>query len=185
MIAKSELRTLIRQKRAALSPEIKRHAAHKIIHWFNSSGLTRRPIAGYWPTRHELDVRPLLDHLHRQGWECSLPVVVREDASLIFRLWSPGQPLVPDGKGLLGPEPTASVCTPEMVLAPLIAFDDQGFRLGQGGGYYDRTLAALRPSVYVIGVAFSLQRTPRVPRQDHDLPLDALLTEQEWRVFNP
>ena len=72
---------------------------------------------------------------------------------------------------------------PPAILTPLIAFDDKGFR--QGGGYYDRTLAALRPAVYAIGVAFSLQRTSRVPRQDHDLPLDALLTEQEWRVFNP
>ena len=184
-MTKSEIRKQIRQKRAALSPEFRDQAARQVVSHFQASAPPKGSIAGYWATPRELDVRPLLEYLHGRGWRCFLPVVLHADQPLTFRLWHPNQALFPDHKGVLAPDAESPEGIPEVILTPTLAFDAQGFRLGQGGGYYDRTLRALRPPPFVIGIAFSVQRVPFVPRLEHDVRLDAVLTEQGWETFSP
>lgn len=138
-------------------------------------------VAGFWPMGTEIDVRPLLTALHEAGAACCLPVVVTRDAPLVFRRWAPGDSLEPAGFGTSVPGEDASVATPGKLIVPLLAFDRRGYRLGYGGGYYDRTLAALRLTgpALAIGVAFAAQELAAVPHDRHDVPLDWVVTERE------
>lgn len=144
------------------------------------SALPSRPVvAGYWPLGSEADVRPLLARVHGAGMRCVLPVVRARTSPLFFRAWSPGDTLV---DGLLGtPQPDGEHETlrPDVILTPLLAFDGVGYRLGQGGGYYDRTLDALRAEgrVVAVGIALEAQRQDAVPRGPHDQRLDWVVTE--------
>lgn len=139
------------------------------------------PVAGYWAKGDELDPLPLLESLAGRGHPVGLPVVVAPGAPLVFRRWRPGEALVPAAFGLREPAADSPEVTPELVLAPLLAFDRRGFRLGYGGGFYDRTLARLsaaRP-VLAIGLAYAGQEMDRVPAGDSDWRLDAVVTETE------
>ncbi|MDR0634402.1 MAG: 5-formyltetrahydrofolate cyclo-ligase, partial [Azoarcus sp.] len=104
----------------------------------------------------------------------ALPVVVAKDAPLIFRRWLPGQALARDRYGIPFP-PCGEAIEPELVLVPLNAFDARGYRLGYGGGYFDRTLSAMRPRT--AGIGFELGREADVLPRAHDYPLDWLVTE--------
>ena len=137
-------------------------------------------VAGYWPIVTELDDRPLLARLDERGVICALPVVVSAGAPLLFRSWGPLDELEPGVLGTSHPTAAAPEVVPDVVLVPLLAFDRDGYRLGQGGGYYDRTLAALRSRgpLTAIGVGFAVQETDRVPRGANDERLDWVLTEE-------
>ncbi len=128
----------------------------------------------------ELDPRPLADTLGKAGWSLALPCVDDFEGPLVFRAWAPGRPLVHDLAGLPAPSHVAEAVTPTLVIVPLLAFDLDGGRLGQGGGHYDRTLAAFRnrpaPPLFV-GLAYSGQQVAALPREPHDQPLDGILTE--------
>jgi len=136
-------------------------------------------IAIYRAMGSEVEVEPLARTLLRQGRRLCLPVVIRRDEAMIFRRWTPGDPLEPDMAGCPAPLPLAETVLPDLVIVPLLAFDDTGARLGQGGGYYDRTLAQLRRSstVLAIGLAYAGQRLDRLPTEAHDQGLDGILTE--------
>ena len=95
---------------------------------------------------------------------------------MVFRRWSPGEPLEMDAAGCPAPLPLAETVDPDLIVTPLLAFDDFGGRLGQGGGYYDRTFAA-RPDVIRVGLAFAGQRVDRLPTERHDIALHGVLTE--------
>ena len=101
---------------------------------------------------------------------------------MVFRTWDRARPLVRDAIGLQAPSIDQPVVEPDLVVVPLLAFDRQGRRLGQGGGYYDRALQALkaRGQVYVLGLAYSGQETANLPHEPHDQALDAILTEKEY-----
>ncbi len=144
-------------------------------------------VGGYWPIVTEVDDRPLLARLEERGATCALPVVIAPDAELEFRRWGVLDDLEPGPLGTSHPVADAPVVTPRVLLVPLLAFDDEGFRLGQGGGYYDRTLAAIRRNgpVEAVGVGFSVQHTERVPRDDCDEPLDWVLTEGSMMRVKP
>lgn len=141
-----------------------------------------REVAVYRAMGSEMDVAPLAQALLRQGRRLSLPVVVRRDEAMIFRRWTPGDPLEPDLAGCPSPLPLADTVVPDLVLVPLLAFDNTGARLGQGGGHYDRTLAQLRRStaVLAIGLAYAGQRLDRLPIEAHDQGLDGILTESGY-----
>lgn len=150
--------------------------------------LERRPgvIAAYWPMRDEVDLRPVLAALHGAGWQCALPVVAGPRRPLQFRRWQPGDALHPSRFGVQEPGPNAAAATPDVVLVPLLAFDDDGYRLGYGGGFYDRTLAALRavsPGLLVIGVGLERQRHHPLPRDGHDQALPWVVTERGPRQY--
>jgi 5-formyltetrahydrofolate cyclo-ligase len=137
-------------------------------------------VAGYWPIVTELDDRPLLARLDERGVICALPVVLSANAPLIFRRWRPLDDLEPGVLGTSHPPVTAPEVVPDVVLTPLLAFDREGYRLGQGGGYYDRTLAVLRSRgvLTAVGIGFAAQRADALPRGANDERLDWILTEE-------
>lgn len=136
-------------------------------------------IAGYWPKGAEVDVRYLLDRLESLGHSLALPVMQGPERPLIFRRWKRGDDLVPGPFHVQEPMEDSPQVTPDLLLVPLLAFDAEGWRLGYGGGFYDRTLDELRanPQVRSVGVAFNAQQVPEIPHDDFDRRLDGVLTE--------
>lgn len=136
-------------------------------------------VAGFHPRDDEFDVVPLLRRLRTEGHDIALPVVRGRAQPLLFCVWDERVPLVPAGMGILEPAASCEAVTPDVLLVPLLEFDGDGYRLGYGGGFYDRTLLALRDAgdIVAIGVGFAGQRVEAVPRGPHDQPLDWLLTE--------
>ena len=139
-------------------------------------------VALYRAMGSELDTDALALALARAGRRLCLPVVLQRDAPMIFRAWSPGEPLELDVAGCPAPLPLAEVLEPDVIVTPLLAFDAAGGRLGQGGGYYDRTFAA-RPDAIRIGFAYAGQQAPRLDLEDHDIRLHGVLAETGYTAF--
>jgi 5-formyltetrahydrofolate cyclo-ligase len=133
-------------------------------------------VAVYRAMGSEIDPEPLAVALAAAGRILCLPVVIDRAAPMNFRRWSPGDPLEVDAAGCPAPLPLAEVVQPDLILTPLLAFDDFGGRLGQGGGHYDRTFAAI-PQAIRIGLAYAGQRVERLPVEPHDIALHGVLTE--------
>jgi len=140
-------------------------------------------VSAYWPMGNELDSRPLIHRLQEAGHVVGLPVVVAKGEPLIFRAWTPETRFVPGGFKTEVPEPDAPEVVPTVLLVPLLAFDEAGYRLGYGGGFYDRTLTKLRARspVTAIGFAYEGQGVAEVPHAEYDQPLDAIVTERSYR----
>jgi 5-formyltetrahydrofolate cyclo-ligase len=135
-----------------------------------------RVAAFCWPIKHEPDVRPLLASWRSADVRAALPVVVAESEALRFREWSPDSRLEADRYGI--PTPSAGEwLTPDLILLPLNGFDGAGYRLGYGGGYFDRTLAALSPRPLAVGVGFEINRVASIRPEAHDQRLDWIITE--------
>ncbi|MGE0724985.1 MAG: 5-formyltetrahydrofolate cyclo-ligase, partial [Alphaproteobacteria bacterium] len=136
-------------------------------------------VSGFLAIGAEIDPWPLMARLATSGVALALPVVVRRGAPLDFRAWREGDPLERRPMGLSEPGPAAPLVEPDLLLVPLLAFDDRGGRLGYGAGFYDRTIQRLRARrrVRAIGLAFEGQRVARVPTGPEDAPLDAIVTE--------
>ncbi len=141
-------------------------------------------VGGYLPVGSEMDPGPVLQHLVARGAKLALPVCLAPERPLIFRAFCAGDRLVPDAQGLAAPAPSAEVLVPDVLILPLLAFDAHGGRLGQGGGYYDRTLQAFRSAgrVWAIGLAYACQEVDCVPVDGMDQSLDAILTETGYIV---
>lgn len=156
---------------AAHTAVLVRHLAPLLVQ------LAPHTLALYWPIRGEIDLRPCVaDWLAADPRRrAALPVVERRAAPLAFRLWTPDAPMAAGEYGIPIPAHSAP-CTPDVLLVPLAAFDATGNRIGYGGGYYDRTLAAL-PDARAIGVAFELARVPSTLPQPHDRSLHWVVTE--------
>ena len=133
----------------------------------------------YWPFKGEYDVLPIARRLHARGTRLALPVVVQKGQPLEFREWQPGARLVPGVWDIPVPA-DGQVVEPDALLVPLVGFDEDGFRLGYGGGYYDRTLAAMRKKPLTIGVGFELGALPTIHPQPHDIPMNAIVTEARF-----
>ncbi len=136
-------------------------------------------VSGYWPSGSELSPLPLMRRLAARGVALALPVAEDRGAPLSFRRWREGDALQPDAFAIPAPPPEAEAVRPDLVIAPLLAFDAAGGRLGQGAGHYDRTLEGLRATgpVFVLGLGYAGQALDRLPTQAHDQPLDGILTE--------
>ncbi|MBB5752620.1 5-formyltetrahydrofolate cyclo-ligase [Prosthecomicrobium pneumaticum] len=159
--------------RAAAAAAVVRHA------------LALAPLAGaatvsaYHPIRSELDPGPLVAALRAGGASIALPVLVDAE-TMRFRLWDEGERLVPAGFGTLGPPAGAAEARPDALLVPLAAFDGSGFRIGYGKGHYDRAIAAFHAAAhrpFLVGLAFAAQAVDKIPAEPHDIPLDAIVTE--------
>jgi len=134
-------------------------------------------LSAYWPIKGEPDLRPLLTDLHVSGVTIALPLVETKAAPLVFRLWTPDTKMVRGDWNIPVPPADAPTLSPDIALAPLVGWDDQGYRLGYGGGYFDRTLAVLDPAPFKIGVGFTAARLATIYPQPHDIPMDLLVTE--------
>lgn len=130
----------------------------------------------YWPMKGEMDFRPLAARLHAQGVTPALPVVVEKHQPMVFRPWAPNAAM---RRGIWNiPEPaTDETVVPDVTLAPVVGFSEDGYRLGYGGGYFDRTLAVLAPRPLAIGVGLDIQRIETIRPMPHDIRLDAVMTE--------
>ncbi|GKY87474.1 5-formyltetrahydrofolate cyclo-ligase [Sinisalibacter aestuarii] len=137
--------------------------------------------SAYWPIKGEPDLRPVMAALHEAGVTVALPLVETRAAPLIFRRWTPETRLVRGDWNIPVPPPDAPVLTPAIALAPLVGWTADGYRLGYGGGYFDRTLAKLTPKPFVIGIGFEAAQLATIYPQPHDIPLDLILTENGLR----
>jgi len=131
----------------------------------------------YWPIHDELDPRFLQNALERAGYRTALPAVVGKGQPLAFRIWGTGDPLEAGDFGTLHPSSEAPEVTPNVIIAPLLAFDQDCYRLGYGGGFYDRTLAA-NTEIKAFGFGFAAQFMDQLPRGEYDWPLQGVITEQ-------
>jgi 5,10-methenyltetrahydrofolate synthetase len=141
-------------------------------------------LAFCWPIRAEFDARELVRRHIAHGGRAVVPTVVGLDVPMVFRCWTPDCPMTVDPFGIPVPTAAADCLAPDLVLLPLVAFDAGGYRLGYGGGYFDRTLAAMVPRPLAFGVGFELARTASVYPQSHDIRLDAVITEAGTTVFD-
>ncbi len=188
---KIRLRAELRAARDAIPPERAAAAAGDVaartLRWLLGKGLdpARAPIGLYASLPGELDCLPLLAALAEKGYPTLLPVAGAKATPLAFRLWRPGDLLVPGRFGLREPAAAAPEMRPQILLLPLLGFDGEGTRLGFGGGYYDATLAHLRGNGLRLagGLAFACQRAEKIPRENHDEKLDFVVTEAELFDF--
>lgn len=177
---KAERARLIKA-RLAIPGEERRAASQKIAARLLeeidiSSGLV---VSAYWPFRGEPDLRDFMKEVVAGGGQMALPVVVEKSRPLVFRSWRPKDPLERGVWNIPVPAEGAAVVTPDVVISPVIGFDTRCYRLGYGGGYYDRTLAALPQKPQVIGVGFSLASIPTIFPLPHDIPMDCIITEEK------
>lgn len=182
--ARAALRREMIAARLAFPPVAHRRASRRILDHLAGLLLPRPPatLAFCWPIRAEPDCRPLVLQLLAAGWRAAMPTVVAAAAPMEFRVWFPAAPMTADPYGIPVPA-TAAGTVPEVLLLPLVAFDAAGYRLGYGGGYFDRTLAACAPRPLTIGVGFDLCAVPSIHPEAHDIPLDLAVTESGIRRF--
>jgi 5-formyltetrahydrofolate cyclo-ligase len=136
-------------------------------------------ISGFCPIRTEIDPMPLMEALHAAGHRLCVPVIQGRGQALKFREWHPGAQMVEGAFGAMVPA-VGDWLEPHLLITPLLAFDADGWRLGYGGGFYDRTLEQLRAArpTLAVGFAYSAQQVDAIPREPTDQPLDAVITEQ-------
>lgn len=178
--SKTSLRSMLRQRRQAISASAQRSAAHALTHsvlqlpcWHSA-----QRIAVYMAADGEIDPQPLARMARAAGKEIFLPVI-NADLHLHFSYWSAQTELVPNRYKIPEPPVDAPLCpTPELdvIFLPLVGWDLRGGRLGMGGGFYDRTLAAVKGPV-LVGLGYDGQRVADIPRDDWDVELDYIATE--------
>src|SRR5712691_1723083 len=140
-------------------------------------GLAAARVAFCWPMRGEYDARPLTHTLRERGAVTALPVVVGSGQPLVFREWHPGVPLAPGPLGIPCPVDSEPVI-PTVALLPMNGWDEAGYRLGYGAGFFDRTLASMSKPPVAIGIGYELARMPTIRPQAWDIPMDWVVTER-------
>jgi 5-formyltetrahydrofolate cyclo-ligase len=175
-------RDLVTAREAHEAAAAIRERATALVETISADAKLEAPVVSvYWPIRSELNTRPLIEALADKGYRTVLPVMHRVRHPLVFRAFAPGDELVKGPFGLSEPADHRPLFDPDIVFAPLAAFDRRGCRLGYGGGIYDATLAELRAKkrVVAIGLAYACQEAEQVPTEPHDQRLGYLLTERE------
>jgi 5-formyltetrahydrofolate cyclo-ligase len=173
-------RTLLLAKREALPQAARQHAAQSVAARLNEHVAARgcSSIGLYWPIKHEINLLSWAQTLaQNSGVLLCLPVVVAQKTPLEYWRWREGEPLA---RGIWDiPVPSRrDVVVPDLMLAPLVGFDLNNYRLGYGGGYFDRTLASLAQRPVVMGIGYEFGALDSIFPQPHDIPMDAVLTEQ-------
>lgn len=171
-------RVALQTRRAALVGEDRRAADSAIVARLRDlvARWAPRVLAGYWPMRDEPDLRAALAQWHGEGVVVALPRVAARASPLEFGRWSPDTTLAEGPFGTRHPQPHEPL-EPDLLVLPCLGFDPRCHRLGYGGGYYDRTLAAL-PGARAVGVAYDDCEIVGFDAQPHDRPLDAIVTER-------
>jgi 5-formyltetrahydrofolate cyclo-ligase len=175
---KAERKRLV-AAREALDTRILDHYRRKIDATLERSfpGLSKAKLAFCWPIKGEYDARHLARTLRERGALTALPVVIAPRSPLIFREWHPGVELANGVMDIPYPKDSAEV-VPDAVLLPMNGWDEKGYRLGYGGGFFDRTLAAAAKKPVVIGVTYELAKMQTIHPQDWDIPVDWVVTER-------
>jgi 5,10-methenyltetrahydrofolate synthetase len=179
MAWRRETRARLIAERRARDPALRRGDDARIAAGLDAAiGVVEgRTVSLYWPFRAEPDLRAWGAGAIARGARLALPAVVERGRPLVFRAWTPGDRLVPGIWNIPVPEQDLRV-VPDVVIAPVVGFDAAGYRLGYGGGYYDRTLAALPPGWHAFGVGYALAALPTIHPLPHDVPLDAIVTPE-------
>ncbi len=138
--------------------------------------LHKNNVGIYWPIHREFDPRPAAIYFHQQGATLALPEVVNKHTPLCFQEWWPDAPMKKGAYGIPTPEDAEQINV-DVVMIPMLGFDSHGYRLGYGSGYFDRTLAVIKPRPLAIGIAFEISRLNSVYPQPHDIPMDFVITE--------
>jgi len=182
---KKTLRTIARARRAELAAAMPDHAARLAAHADALAVPQATVVSGFLAMPGEVDPGPLMARLAARGCTLAVPRVAAKATPLVFHRWTPQTRLVVSSFGVSEPDPATPVVVPQVLLVPLLAFDAAGYRLGYGGGFYDRTLAGLRANgpIRAIGVAYAGQEVENLPHDDFDERLDAVLTEDVLRAF--
>ena len=174
---KAERLRLIAERLKLSAEERRGHAAAIARHLTDALGeVEGRTVAVYWPFRGEPSLRSWMEQIHAANAQCALPVVVEARAPLLFRTWRPGAPMA---RGIWNiPVPAEGIdVLPDIVVSPVVGFDAACYRLGYGGGFYDRTLAAMARKPLVIGVGFAMSAVPTIHPLPHDIPMHFIVTE--------
>lgn len=181
-------RAEIRERRLALSPAQRRDLQARVLGHVEAGfpELAGATVAFYWPFRGEVDVQPLLKRQAARGGRTALPVVVQRNAPVEFWAWQPGMRMEPGIWNIPVPAERRPAA-PAVCLVPLVGFDAACYRLGNGGGYYDRTLATLAPRPLTLGIGYELGRLETIHPQPHDIALDGIVTEAgvHWPAAEP
>lgn len=168
--------------RQTAAADIASHLDTLLTQRFNSlNGLI---ISAWWPIKAELDLRFWLATLPQKGATAALPVITQPKSPLAFRAWTP-QTRMERGFWNIPTPADGPLITPHITLSPLIGWDDAGFRLGYGGGYFDRTLATLTPSPIAIGIGSDSSHLQTIFPQPHDIPMDYIITETGAQTLKP
>ena len=172
--------------RLELAPAVRAAAEAAIVRaLITHLGRTNPGVVGcYWPHQGEPNLHGAMLRIIDLGGQVALPAPIRPRQPMEFRSWGPQSKLIPGLGGILQPA-FGRPLSPNLLIVPVVGFDARGFRLGYGGGYYDRTLAALSPRPTTIGVGLELGGLKTVHHQPHDVPLDAILTEAGLRKVRP
>jgi len=174
---KPQLRRTLKDRRRAIDPATRRvwddRIGARVLAWWHAD--PGAVLGVYWPLAGEPDLRPAYAELAEAGVRLALPVVLARDAALGFAEWVPGEPTVADSLGVAVPAELRLVARPDALLVPCLGFDARGYRLGYGGGFYDRTLAA-PPRPRTLGVAYACQQA-QFAIGEHDIALDRIVTE--------
>ena len=179
-------RTAIIARRMARDPEERRRLSAPVIDYLHSAvDVVRYPALGvYWPIRGEIDLRDFARRHVEAGGVVGLPVVVQDAAPVEFWRWRPGVALK-RGHWNIPVPPERDLVRPDVLVVPLVGFDAGCYRLGYGGGFYDRTLAAAAPRPHTIGIAFADAELNTIYPQPHDIPMDVIVTERFVRQRGP
>jgi 5-formyltetrahydrofolate cyclo-ligase len=180
--AKKKLRKEAKRQRAAAAAAAPDAGARLCEHLLANVTFPKDvAVSAYWPMGDEIDPLPTLRRLHREGHPIGLPVMPGAAQPLQFRAWHPDLDLADGGFGTRIPPETAPPIVPQILLVPMLAFDRRGYRLGYGGGFYDRTLEKLRaqnPLTRAVGIVYADQEVPEVPIDRYDQRLDMVVSEQ-------
>ena len=174
---KAERRRLIDERLALVSADRIARSEHLAEKLDQAIGrVSGRIVSSYWPFRGEPDLRNWAIKVIERGGRIALPVVLRKSEPLEFRVWQPGDPLERGVWNILVPSRGPAVL-PDVVIAPVVGFDTANYRLGHGGGYFDRTLAAMPRMPLRIGIGFATAKIATIYPQPHDIPMDTIVTD--------
>ena len=176
MIEKKKLREKFLKIRSSIKN--KEEKEKKICNFLNSLNLKKKQFSGYYPVRNEVNILPFLKHLQRKEYTVCLPCIEKVESFLIFKRWSI-ETEMKEGKFNINEPNNDLIEEPSKILVPLLAFDKNNYRLGYGGGFYDRTIAYLekRKKITTIGIGFHDQKIDDLPRMKFDKKLDLVITE--------
>ena len=177
---KSEIRKKILKKRKENYSKDLSINQNKFLKFFENNKLNNKIIGGYYPYNYEMDILKILKVLEKKKYKISLPKIRKKNQMNFFE-WSYDEPLSISKYGI--PEPISKkIIYPDVLMVPLVAFDDELNRLGYGGGYYDRYLAKLfkKKKIIKIGIAYSFQKLQKIPTNKYDIRLDYIITEEKF-----